>query len=115
MSKVKQLFNETFVYGLSSIFVRAINFLLLPFYTRILSPDDYGVLNIINTTFSIVWLLAVMALDSAAFVYFHDKPEGNLRKSIFASWFWSQFGVSVLFASILFGFSGLLSTAFFGT
>jgi len=115
VSKVKQLLNETFVYGISSILGRAINFLLLPFYTRILSPEDYGVLNIINTTFTIIWLLAVMALDSAAFVYFHDKPEDRFRKSIFASWFWSQLVVAFLFAFLLFGFSGMLSNGFFGT
>lgn len=115
MSKLKQLFGETFVYGLSSILGRVINFLLLPFYTRILAPQDYGVLNIVNTTFTIIWLLMVMALDSAAFVFFYDKPEDKERKSIFSSWFWSQFSLSLLVAAVLYIFSGLLSKLFFHT
>lgn len=115
MSRVKQLLSETFVYGLSSVFSRLINFLLLPVYTRILSPDDYGVLNIVNTTFTIIWLLAVMALDSAAFVFFYDKPEDKFRKPIFASWFWSQFAITFFFAALLFGLSGILSKTFFNT
>ncbi len=115
MSKLKQLLGETFIYGLSSVLGRFINFLLLPVYTRILSPHDYGVLNIVNTTYSIIWLLAVMALDSAAFVYFYDKPEEKFRKSIFASWFWSQFIIAIFFGLLLFSFSGILSQSFFHT
>lgn len=115
MSKIKQLLGEAFVYGLSSVLGRFLNFLLLPIYTRILSPDDYGVLNIINTTFSIIWLLAVMALDSSAFVYFHDRTDNKFRKSIFSSWFWSQLLVASFFAILLYYCSGLLSNGFFGT
>lgn len=115
MSKLKQLLGDVFIYGLSSVIGRAINFLLLPIFTRILSPNDYGVLNIVNTTFSIIWLLSVMALDSAAFVYFYDYKNENSRKSIYASWFWFQLFLSIFLGALLFFFSAFLSISFFNT
>jgi len=115
VSKLKQLLGDVFIYGLSSVIGRAINFLLLPIFTRILSPTDYGVLNIVNTTFSIIWLLSVMALDSAAFVYFYDNKNQNSRKSIYASWFWFQLFLSIFLGALLFFFSTFLSISFFNT
>lgn len=114
MSKIKQLFGDTLVYGISSVITRFVNLLLLPLYTKILTPDDYGVLNIINTTFSLTWLIALMALDSAFYVYFHDKKDEQFRKSLIATWFWAQITVSTFFALSFFFFGGLFSKAFFG-
>lgn len=114
MSKIKQLFGDTLVYGLSSVITRFINLLLLPLYTKILTPEDYGVLNIINTTFSLTWLIALMALDSAFYVYFHDKKDSQFRNSLIATWFWAQITISALFALSFFIFGGVFSKIFFG-
>ncbi|MBE2230660.1 MAG: oligosaccharide flippase family protein [Chitinophagaceae bacterium] len=114
MSRIKQLFGETIVYGVSSVLTRFLNLLLLPLYTNILTPDEYGVLNILNTTFSLLWLISVLALDSASFVFFHDYDEEEKRKRIFSSWFWIQFLTGLLLCMPVFFASGPLSELFFG-
>ena len=45
MNKFKQLASETAIYGLSSIVGKAINFILVPFYTStaILKVEEYGI------------------------------------------------------------------------
>src|SRR5574344_2813027 len=40
---LKQLAGETAIYGLSTILARIINFLFVPFYTRLLTTASYGV------------------------------------------------------------------------
>ena len=40
---LKQLAGQTVIYGLSTILARIINFLFVPIYTRVLSPESYGV------------------------------------------------------------------------
>ena len=40
---LKQLAGETAIYGLSTILARVINFLFVPFYTRLLTTASYGV------------------------------------------------------------------------
>lgn len=113
MSRFKQLFGETIIYGVSSVLTRFLNLLLLPLYTNILSPNEYGVLNILNTTFSILWLVSVLALDSASFVFFHDFDNENKRKKIFSSWFWIQAFIGVVLCIMVFSFSDGLSRLFF--
>ena len=40
---LRQLAGETAIYGLSTILARIINFLFVPFYTRMLTTASYGV------------------------------------------------------------------------
>lgn len=47
--QLKKLSTDTLVYGVGNIASRFINLLLLPFYTRYLTPEDYGVLAILGT------------------------------------------------------------------
>ncbi|MFT7381660.1 MAG: O-antigen/teichoic acid export membrane protein [Roseivirga sp.] len=43
MSQIRKLASQTAYYGISSILGRVLNFALVPFYTRILSTGEYGV------------------------------------------------------------------------
>ncbi|MGH8549290.1 MAG: lipopolysaccharide biosynthesis protein [Methylococcales bacterium] len=45
MSPLKQLASQTAVYGLSSILGRLINYLLVPLYTYLFTPAEYGVVS----------------------------------------------------------------------
>ena len=62
MSKFKQLASDTAIYGLSSIIGKAINFLLVPFYTStsILKVEEYG---IVTELYSYVAVLNVLYLE----------------------------------------------------
>lgn len=57
MNPIKQLAQQTAVYGLSSIIARLISYLLVPFYTRVFLPQEYG---IVNEMYAYVSLLIVM-------------------------------------------------------
>ena len=51
----KKLFSQSAIYGLASILVNGSGFLLLPIYTRSLSPQDYGIISsigIVSLTFT---------------------------------------------------------------
>ena len=39
---IKKLAGQTALYGLSSIVGRMLNYLLVPFYTSIFHPEDFG-------------------------------------------------------------------------
>ena len=43
MNPLKKLMGETVIYGFSTILGRFINWLLVPLYTRVLSPVDNGI------------------------------------------------------------------------
>ena len=41
---LKKLLNQSFIYGISSVIEPFIRFIMLPLYTRYLTPEDYGTL-----------------------------------------------------------------------
>lgn len=50
----KELMKKTFIFGIGSISVKLISFLLLPLYTSYLTPYEYGQIEIIMSTVSIL-------------------------------------------------------------
>lgn len=113
MGHFKNLIKDSLAYGVASILSRFIGFLLMPLYTSILSPADYGVLNIVNTTLMLLTLFSVLGLDSAAHIFFFDSDEVIKRKEVFSTWFWVQFGFSLLLAISLLLLSNRLSILLF--
>jgi O-antigen/teichoic acid export membrane protein len=79
-----------------------ITIFLVPLYTRIFNPSDYGIISLINTTFFVVTLFSVCALDNSAGRWFFDTEDENDRKRTVASWFWFQLGISLLLAILMF-------------
>ena len=89
MGKIKQLAGETAIYGLSSIIGKAINFILVPFYTStaILRVGEYG---IVTELYSYVAVLNVLYLYGMETAYFRftsksDQGEKEIYSTVFSS------------------------------
>jgi O-antigen/teichoic acid export membrane protein len=74
---------------------------LIPVYTRIFTPSDYGVMNIITNVLSACALFAVFGLDSAAARWYYDSDDLADRKSTLSSWFYFQTIVSTVFVVLM--------------
>jgi len=111
---IKQLAGESIVYGLSGIINKFISVFLVPLYTRILLPSDYGVLNLVNTTFYFVAIFVVFALDNSAARWFYDSDNTEERKKPIATWFWVQLIISVFICLLFIGLSTPLSKLILG-
>ena len=60
---LKQLAGETALYGLSTILARVINFLFVPFYTRLLSTESYGVVTEFMAYIAVLQVVLVLGLE----------------------------------------------------
>jgi O-antigen/teichoic acid export membrane protein len=109
-----QLAKESLVYGLADIAARFITIFLVPIYTRIFTPADYGVLSLVTTTMYLVSIFVVLGLDSAAHRWFWDSEDSDDRKSTLASWTWCQFVVASFCALLIFEASGWLGRTIVG-
>ena len=56
---IKQFFKHGAVYSVSDIFTKGSTFLLIPFYTRTLTPSEYGVVDMLL----IITALAVLTVS----------------------------------------------------
>ena len=75
----KRLIKGTLIYSVSSIFTKAGAILLLPIFTRLLTPEEYGVLGLLNPITGFIPLFFVFGLYVAQMrnyvEYKNDKTE----------------------------------------
>ena len=68
----KKLLSDSAVYGLGGILIKAIAFFTLPIYTKIFTPEQYGIIEMFSTIGGILSIFMTMGLDSAQSYYFME-------------------------------------------
>ena len=84
-SEIKQTFVHSFIYVSGNFISRALSFLLLPIYTRVLTPRDYGMVALLDVFSEIVIMLASFVLRDTIFYFFHRAKSDEEKSSIFSS------------------------------
>jgi len=86
---IKKFFEDSIRYGLSKILSRGISILLLPIYTRLFSPTDYGAIDLMVVFAFLVNVTIALEISQGAMRLY---PEAKTRseKIVYASsalWF----------------------------
>jgi O-antigen/teichoic acid export membrane protein len=87
---VTRVSRDTVVYGFGNIVLSAISFFLVPIYTRIFSPGNYGVLEIVGTASSLLSTTLLLGMNRAVFRFYHDCDAAGKRELV-STGFWYQF------------------------
>lgn len=98
---LKQLAGESAIYGVAGVMGTFIGIFLVPIYTRIFTPSDYGVISLLGVFAGLVAMLAVLALDNSAAIWFYDTDDLADRRTTISSWFWCQLGVGSVLALLM--------------
>src|SRR4051794_4564013 len=95
LRKLLSLLSDVAVYGVSSLLGQVIGFLLLPLYTRYLTPKDQGVVAMMAIVTLLFGPLANLGMTNAIFRRFNlEKAPGERRRVL------SSGLVSVLVSSL---------------
>jgi O-antigen/teichoic acid export membrane protein len=127
-TQLKRLGKHSVIYGLGGLVSRILAVLLLPLYTRYLSPSDYGKVETLIALTMVVGLLLRMGITSALFRFYFDSKETADRRLVLCTSFWFTMGMatgglllglvlSPQISTVLFGSSGsadLVAVAFVG-
>jgi len=70
--RLRQLLRHLVVYGIGDAAASLVSFLLLPIYTRYLSPSDYGVITMLLTVEAVTRILFRWGTDSAFMRLYYD-------------------------------------------
>lgn len=81
MSKGKDLAKNTAIVSIGKICTQLITFFLLPVYTAVLSNEEYGVVDLLNTLTSLLLPIATLQIEQGIFRYLLDCRE-NKEKQI---------------------------------
>jgi O-antigen/teichoic acid export membrane protein len=73
------------VYGAGVVIGKAVAFLMLPLYTRYLTPADYGILALIDTTMEVISIVAGSRLASGVFHFYHRAAGPRERGEVLTS------------------------------
>lgn len=71
--KYKELSKNTLLFTISSFGTKVISFLLVPLYTFVLSTEEYGTIDILNTTISLLLPLLTVNIQDAVLRFSLDK------------------------------------------
>lgn len=111
---LRRLTKHSLIYGVGHILSRGIGFLLLPLYTNVLSPAEYGIVALVFTFIAFMNILFLYGLDSA-FLRFYALEEGPAEKKKILSTAMSMTALtSVSLFLLLFLFSEPLSRLILG-
>ncbi len=108
MSKFKSLAGDTVIYGASTILVRLLNWLLMPYYIRTLSKVEYGVVNQMYGYIAVFLVLLTYGFETAFFRFAKDK---SISK-VFTTAISSIFSTSLLFIFLIVYFNDYISSLF---
>jgi O-antigen/teichoic acid export membrane protein len=113
--RLGELARHSAVYGLGSLVSRFIAVLLLPVYTRFLSPADYGLIETLIALSAILTVLLAAGVKSAFFRFYFDEPDepGKRRVIRTSFWFTMAMGTAGLVAGLV--LAGPISKLLFDT
>ena len=81
---MRRVGRHTVIYAVGILLSRAVSVLMLPIYTRYLTPADYGVLELIGMTLEVIAILAGAQIALGIFRYYH-KAESEAEKNAVVS------------------------------
>ena len=97
------------IYGLSTILARIINFLFVTIYTRLLTPESYGVVTEFMAYIAVLQVVLVLGLETGCFRF--ANKEGVDPKKVYSSAFVTVFCVSATFLALMLAFATPIASA----
>lgn len=81
----KLLARHSMIYGLGTVINSIVSILLLPLYTRYLTPADYGITELLGVTVDIIGMLLATAISSGLFRFYFEYDDKKSRNEIIST------------------------------
>lgn len=112
LKQFKRLLNQILVYGVGDTINKLAAILLVPLFTRFLSPAEYGVAGILTVANSLLISLCDLGMSSGLVRYFHEEDEDKRYKLINTAQI-TLVCLTFALALIAWPFAGQISNLFF--
>ena len=99
MNALKKLAGQTAVYGLSSVLGRVLGYLLVPLYTRVFLPGEYGTVSVFYAYAAFLMVVLSYGMETAFFRYYDNKAQD--RDRIYGTTLLSLVGTSLVFVIVM--------------
>lgn len=101
---MSKLAKNSFLYLITTLVLKGSSFLLLPFYTRLVSPEEYGAVYLITTLGAFLSMFLSLSVRGAISRFYYDNKEHEALKEMFSSLVIFIFGFSSIIYLVIFVF-----------
>jgi len=81
----KLLARHSLIYGLGELLSRVVALLLLPIYTRFLTPYDYGIKELVGLSTDVIGILLATSISSSIYRFYFDYEAEQDRNEVISS------------------------------
>lgn len=85
---LKAVLRDSLVYGLASLLSKGLAIFLLPLYTRVLSPGDYGAYDLLITLGALANLVVALEISQGLARFWADATEPGTRRRLASTSLW---------------------------
>lgn len=96
---LRQLLRDSVIYGVAGILARATLLILLPVYTRFLSPAEIGALDLLAILVSFANVIVALEVAQGFARYYAEELDEQKRRSYAATAFWFTAAAYAVFAA----------------
>jgi O-antigen/teichoic acid export membrane protein len=101
ISEIKFLLAHSSIYGLGTMISRIASLILLPLYTRYLTPSDYGILSTVEITTGLMGIVITMGIALALSRFFYESDNTKDRNMVVSTSYIVYSTVAVIFLPLL--------------
>ena len=85
--QMRRIGRHTLVYGMGKMAAKSVSFVMLPIYTRFLTPADYGVIQLVEMTLDLVAVVGGAQLVQGIFRFYHEAETEDDRNAVVSTAF----------------------------
>ena len=105
----KSFFKNNLTYNIGNIFTLGIAIFLLPIYTKYLSPNEFGIMDLFMVIGTFINLTIALEISQGLGRYYQEAKNTSKKKEYTSSAFWFTFLVYLSFFFLSFLFSDTFS------
>lgn len=115
LDNVRRVSRQIFAYGTADVMVLVVNFLLLPLYTRVLAPRQYGALALLLLCEAFLKVVNRWGLDQGLLRLYYEQPSDDQRKTLTSTVALFIAAANGAIALALLGMAGPINQRLFGS
>ncbi|OGL42883.1 MAG: hypothetical protein A2W05_08865 [Candidatus Schekmanbacteria bacterium RBG_16_38_10] len=112
--EILTLGKHTLIYGTGIIISRAVSFIMLPVYTRYLTPADYGIMELLFMAIDIIAMIVGLGITGTVFKFYSDYKSPEEKREVICTAIILIFVIASVTAIIGFIVSPNISQVVFG-
>ncbi|MCJ7751829.1 MAG: oligosaccharide flippase family protein, partial [Armatimonadetes bacterium] len=115
LKEIKGVAKHALIYGGGIVISKAVGFVMVPLYTRVLTPADYGLLELLTRGAEVAAIVLTLGFSTSVLRFYYDFKSEQDRNAVISSALVFSALVALVATVPLAAFSEQLSRLFLGT